>query len=179
MQAKKAKHKEMITKMDDQHKFQTSITRWRKISTTMMKVGCSSHVPNDPACKDKWSMISSNFKKIFDLMTGTRQNQDYWAMNAQEKNKVQLSCNFKRGMYEMINELLYKQPIFQPLRTRDLMVDGNGIFKLARETPLNSMITKLHQSLECDMQIWMFQQIRFIHITLMRHGCMSNHNLLS
>ncbi len=68
-------------------------------------------------------------------MTGTRQNQDYWAMNAQEKNKVQLSCNFKRGMYEMINELLYKQPIFQPLRTRDLMVDGNGIFKLARETP--------------------------------------------
>jgi hypothetical protein len=77
MQAKKAKHKEMIAKMDNWHKFQTSFTRWKKISTTIMKVGCSSHVLNDPACKDKWSMILSDFKNIFDFMTSTRQNQDY------------------------------------------------------------------------------------------------------
>jgi hypothetical protein len=77
-------------------------------------------------------MISSNFKKIFDFMTSTKQNQDYWAMNAQEKNKVQLLRNLKRGMYEMINEFLGKWPIIQPPHTKDLMVDGNGIFKLLK-----------------------------------------------
>jgi hypothetical protein len=81
VQVKKTKHKEMMLEMDDQHKFQTSVTRWKKISTTIMKVGCSSHVLNDPTCKDKWTMISSNFKKIFNFMIGTGQNQDYWAMN--------------------------------------------------------------------------------------------------
>lgn len=108
VQAKKAKHKEMIAKMDNWHKFQTSVTRGKKISTTIMKVGCSSHVPNDPTCKDIWSMISSNFKNIFDFMMGIGQNQDYWAMNAQEKNKVQLPHNFRKGMYEMIDEFIGK-----------------------------------------------------------------------
>ncbi len=111
--------------MDDWHKFQTLVIRWKKISTTIMKVGCSSHVPNDPTCKEKWSMISSNFKKIFDFMMGTRQNQNYWAMNAQEKNKVQLPHDFRKGVYEMINEFLSKLPIIQPPHTKDLMADGN------------------------------------------------------
>jgi hypothetical protein len=95
-------------------------------------------------------MISSNFKKIFDFITGIRQNQDYWAMNAQEKNKVKLLRNFKRGMYKMINEFLGKWPIIQPPHTKDLMADGNGIFKLVKQTlerPIefndNSIATKL------------------------------------
>jgi hypothetical protein len=99
MQAKKAKHEEIIVEVDGWHKFQTSITRWRKISAIIMKVGCSEHVKNGPTCKDKWSTISSNFKNIFNFMVGIGQNQDYWAMSAQERNNVQLPCNFKRGIF--------------------------------------------------------------------------------
>jgi len=78
-------------------------------------------------------MISSNFKKIFDFITSIRQNQYYWAMKAQEKNKVQLLRNFRRGMYKMINEFFSKWPIIQPTHTKDLMAARNGFFKLVKQ----------------------------------------------
>lgn len=99
MQAKKAKHEEIMAEVDDWHKFQTLVTKWRKISTIIMKVGCTKHVKNGPTCKDKWSTISSNFKNIFNFMVGIGQNQDYRAMSAQERNHVQLPCNFGRGIF--------------------------------------------------------------------------------
>ncbi len=52
MQAKKVKHKELMAKLDDWHKFETTISKWKKISTTIMKVGCLEHAKNNPACKD-------------------------------------------------------------------------------------------------------------------------------
>ncbi len=91
-------HEEIMAQMDG-WQFQTSITRWRNISAIIMKVGCLEHVKNGPTCKDKWSTISSNFKKIFNFMVGIGQNQDYWAMNAQKRNNVQLLCNFDRGIF--------------------------------------------------------------------------------
>jgi hypothetical protein len=66
MQTKKAKHEEMMAEVDNWHKFQTSVTRWRNISVVIMKVGCSEH-KNGPTCKDKWSTISSNFKNYIQL----------------------------------------------------------------------------------------------------------------
>jgi hypothetical protein len=32
-------------------------------------------------------------------MVSTGQNQDYWAMSAQERNNVQLPYNFERGIF--------------------------------------------------------------------------------
>jgi hypothetical protein len=63
MQNKKEKHGKMMAKVGDQYKFETSVLKWRKISTLVMNVGCSTHVRNGPTCKDKWSTITSNFKK--------------------------------------------------------------------------------------------------------------------
>lgn len=106
MQAKKAEHEEIMAEVDSWDKFQTSVTRCKKISAVIMNVGCSKHVKNGPTCKDKWSTISSNFKKLFNFMVSTGQNQDYWAMSAQKKNNVQLPCNFERGIFVTIGVLL-------------------------------------------------------------------------
>jgi hypothetical protein len=100
-----------------------------------MNVGCSTHVRNSLACKDKWSMIASNFKNIFDFMVHIGQNQDYWAMNIEERNNARLFYNFGQGLYKMINELFNKRPIFQPPHMRNLMANGDGIFKPTRQTP--------------------------------------------
>jgi hypothetical protein len=85
------------------------------------------HVRNGLACKDKWSMIASDFKKIFDFMVRIGQNQDYWAMNIQEKNNAWFFCNFRRSLYKMINEFFNKRPIFQWHHMRYLMENGDGI----------------------------------------------------
>jgi len=75
MQNKKAKHEKMMAKVGDQYKFETSVLKWRKISTLVMNVGCSTHLRNGPTCKDKWSTITSNFKKKIDFMASIGQNQ--------------------------------------------------------------------------------------------------------
>ncbi len=71
MQMKNARHEKMMEKVDCQHKFETTISKWRKILTPVMKEGCSEHVKNGFTCKDKWSSITSNF------MASVGQNQDY------------------------------------------------------------------------------------------------------
>jgi hypothetical protein len=50
-------------------------------------------------------------------------------MIIQERNNKQFFHNFEQGLYEMINEFLGKQPILQPPHIKNLMADGNGIFK--------------------------------------------------
>jgi hypothetical protein len=44
MQDKKVKHEEMMAKVGDQHKFETSISKWRKILALVMNASCSMHV---------------------------------------------------------------------------------------------------------------------------------------
>jgi hypothetical protein len=68
VQAEEVEHKDMMAKVDGQHKFKTIVSKWRKISIMVMKEGCSEHLRNGPTCKDKWSSIASDFKKIFDFM---------------------------------------------------------------------------------------------------------------
>lgn len=77
MQIKKAKHEKMMAKVDHQHKFETTVSKWKKILKPIMKECCSEHVKNGLTCKDKWSSITSNFKNIFDFMVNIGQNQDY------------------------------------------------------------------------------------------------------
>lgn len=74
---KKAKHEKMMAKVNCQHKFETTVSKWRKIFKPIMKEGCSEHVKNGLTCKDKWNSITSNFKKKFDFMASIGQNQDY------------------------------------------------------------------------------------------------------
>jgi len=76
VQDKKTKHEKVMAKVGDQHKFETLVSKWRKILTLVMNAGCSTHVKNGPICKDKWNTITSDFKKIFDLVVGIGQNQE-------------------------------------------------------------------------------------------------------
>jgi hypothetical protein len=42
------------------------VTKWNKISAQVMNVRCSIHPRNGVACKDKWDLITKEFKEIFD-----------------------------------------------------------------------------------------------------------------
>jgi hypothetical protein len=52
VQIKKVKHKELMAKVDDWHKFETTISKWKKILTTIMKASCLEHAKKNPTCKD-------------------------------------------------------------------------------------------------------------------------------
>jgi hypothetical protein len=55
-----------------------------------MNVDNSTNLKNGLACKDKCSAIIGEFKKIHDYNAGTRNNKDYWNMNAQNKTTFNL-----------------------------------------------------------------------------------------
>jgi hypothetical protein len=68
----------------------------------VLYVGSSQHLWNGPTYKDKWELISSEFKGIFDYMLRTIHNENDWTLNIQDKVALHLPHNFDHGMYDMI-----------------------------------------------------------------------------
>jgi hypothetical protein len=62
-------------------------------------------------------------------MVGIGQNEDYWSSSLQEKITSHLPRNFGHGVYDMIKEFMGVRPIFTPPHVRDLIVDGNNLYK--------------------------------------------------
>jgi hypothetical protein len=56
-------------KLDPKDKFETSITKWKRILKVMMSMGFFQHLRNGLAYKDKWGSILDDFKKIFNYMS--------------------------------------------------------------------------------------------------------------
>jgi hypothetical protein len=77
IQANKKEHEAILVEVDGQHKFEIIISKWRNFFMKVKSVGCSNHVRNDPACKNKWRSLVGNFKKIYDYMAITKHNHDY------------------------------------------------------------------------------------------------------
>lgn len=75
-------HNVALNKVNSWDKFESSITKWNlNISAIVMNVDLSQHMRNVLIYKDKWGAILENSKNIFDHMSKTRQNEDYWAMS--------------------------------------------------------------------------------------------------
>jgi hypothetical protein len=55
-----------LNKLDPKDKFETSVTKWKRILEVVMSMGFIQHLRNGLACKVKWRSISNDFKKIFD-----------------------------------------------------------------------------------------------------------------
>lgn len=62
-------------------------------------------------------------------MVGTGHNENYWSLSFQEKKTSHLLRNFGRGVYDMIKGFMGTWMIFTPPHVKDLMVDGNNVYK--------------------------------------------------
>jgi hypothetical protein len=58
-------HVAILNKVGLWYMFETIVVKWRKFSTTFMATSFSKHTRKRPACKDKWGIISGDFKKVF------------------------------------------------------------------------------------------------------------------
>jgi hypothetical protein len=45
--------------------FETIVVKWKKNSTTFVVTSFSEHTKKRPTCKDKWGIVSGDFKKVF------------------------------------------------------------------------------------------------------------------
>jgi hypothetical protein len=61
-----------------------------------VKVGMLFKAPQEWfSVQNKWCSIVNDFKKIYDFMACTRDNQDYWIMGIQEKKDYPFSLKFQ------------------------------------------------------------------------------------
>jgi hypothetical protein len=55
------------------------------------------------------------------FVSRTRQNEDYWVMNPQDKVTHYLAQFFNNNYYNMILKFMGKKPIFNPSHIHDFM----------------------------------------------------------
>jgi hypothetical protein len=77
VKGKKTKHEANLIVVDSRDNMETSITKWKHISTFFMANGHSKHFNNGTTWKDKWGSFYANYKKIIDYMGVTGHNEDY------------------------------------------------------------------------------------------------------
>ncbi len=91
-------------------------------------------------------MILAKFKNIHDYMQKTKHNEDFWLMNVQDMNAMNLPYLLIRTIYDMMLQFLGNQIIFNPQHVHDIMNKNDHIYNIPSlnvETQLISMIWKM------------------------------------
>jgi hypothetical protein len=83
IKGKKTKHEASLIVVDFRN-METSITKWKHISTFFMPNGHSKHFHNG-TCNNKWGSFYGDYKKIIDYMGVIGHNEDYWEMSTKDK----------------------------------------------------------------------------------------------
>ena len=79
-----------------------------------MEAGHSGHLRNGPACKDIWSAVFGDFKRINDCQKGTGHNEEYWDVSLQGRMQWNLPRQFSREVYGLIGGFMGRRPFFAP-----------------------------------------------------------------
>jgi hypothetical protein len=79
-------------------------------STTMMGFGHNTHIRNVPTYKEKWATIYGVYKRIWDHMGVTCQNEDFWNMCATITLTSNLPRLFNNRKFKMIYSFMIEGP---------------------------------------------------------------------
>lgn len=67
IKSRRNEHLVNLDMVDVQVQFKIVVTKWKWILVPIMNACFSTHLCNDPTCKDKWGVIAfDQFKKIYD-----------------------------------------------------------------------------------------------------------------
>ncbi len=76
IKAKKVEHEASLGVVDSRDNMETTITKWKHISTIVMGNGHSEPLRNGVAYKDKWGYLYGDYKNINDYKNVTSHNED-------------------------------------------------------------------------------------------------------
>ncbi len=100
--------------VDYRDTMETSITKWKHISTFFMANGHSKHFNNGTTCKNKWGSLYGDYKKIIDYMGVIGYNEDYWEMSTKDKVTQGLHKSFNKSYFDLIDEFMHNRLCFNP-----------------------------------------------------------------
>jgi hypothetical protein len=92
--AKQKEHDNQHLTGDSRDQMESAIAKWTKIASDVAQAGFSTHYRGPMACKNKWQVFFSDYKKIMDYRKGTGHNEDYFRMGSRRRKEVNLPPNF-------------------------------------------------------------------------------------
>jgi hypothetical protein len=114
IKAKKVEHEAILGVVDSRDSMETSITKWKHISTIVMGNGHSEQFRNGAAYKDKWGSLYGNLKNINNYKSVTSHNEDYWEMPIKDRLAQGLFGSFNKSYFDLVHEFMHNKPCFNP-----------------------------------------------------------------
>jgi hypothetical protein len=118
--------------------------------TTMMRFGHNTHMKNVPTYKEKWATIYRDYKRIWDYMGVTCQNEDFWNMCATNRLASNLPRLFNKSIFKMIHSFMSRRPIFEPPHSCDFMDPNYNVYTPKSSCQEFEVILHNHNSLTQD-----------------------------
>jgi len=107
--------------VDSKNNMETSIKKWKRVSTFVMTNGHFEHFHNGATCKDKWVSLYGDYKKITKYMGVISHNEDYWAMSIEDRVTPGLPKSFNRSYFDLIDEFMQNSLCFNLPHSQDSM----------------------------------------------------------
>ncbi len=115
IKTKKTEHEAGLGVVDSRDSMETSITKWKCISTIVMGNGHSKHFFSGMGYKGKWGSLYGDYKNINNYKIVTCHNQDYWEMSTKNKLAQGLFGRFNKSYFDFIHDFMHNKPCFNPL----------------------------------------------------------------
>ncbi len=128
IKAKKAGHEASLGAVDSRDSMETSITKWKRISTTIMGNGHSEHFRSEVAYKDKWGLCMETTKTSNDYKSVTSHNEDYWEMSTKDRLAQGLFGSFNKSYFDLIHDFMHNRPCFNPPHSQDLVDSEDEVY---------------------------------------------------
>jgi hypothetical protein len=118
-----------------------------------MALNHSAHAKNEPACKEKWTTLYIDYKRIRDYIIGMGHNEFFRNMSIIDKVSMNLLRMFNRSIYKMIDTFMKTRPIFQPSHFRDFMDPTDVVYNPLLHEEIKSVTVDGEGSLMCEIDL--------------------------
>lgn len=108
-------------------------TRWTRFAEAVAQAGCSKFPRVAHACKDKWTTLFSDYKKLFDYKTETELHEDYFRMSSKRSKELYLPPNFSSTHDRDMDRFLHQRPCLVPPHQKETMGDDDHVFVAATQ----------------------------------------------
>jgi hypothetical protein len=135
---------------------ETSVTKWKRISTFVMANGHYKHFHNEATCKDKWVSLYGDYKKITNYMGVTSHNDNYWEMSIKDKVAPGLPKSFNMSYFDFIDQFMHNSMCFNLPHSQDSMNLEDDIYHaqpyLQKSSPYDDLEIKEKQMTKDTMK---------------------------
>jgi hypothetical protein len=106
IKAKADEHERHKLLKDDQDLMDTAATRWTKVAREVQATSFVDFFRGFTACKEKWTTMYGDYKKLKDYRSAIGHSKDYFKMTSKRRKELTLPANFVSFHFNKMDKFL-------------------------------------------------------------------------